>query len=92
VDGLKGISRSSLTGQSPLPIGGKYYPSAYDNEAVHDVDFVASREDAKDTIEFTEALIAYVFTYRHKFDEFKKRRAKAASAPKVKMLDAPKDL
>jgi hypothetical protein len=57
------------------------------------VDFVASREDAKDTIEFTEALIEYVFTYRHKFDEFMKRRAKAAATPKpkVKMLGQPKD-
>jgi uncharacterized protein DUF4145 len=66
---------------------------AIGNEAAHDVDFVASREDAGDTIEFTEALIEYVFTYRHKFDEFMKRRAKAAATPKpkVKMLGQPKD-
>jgi hypothetical protein len=38
------------------------------NEAAHDPNFAASREDAVDTLEFTEALIEYVFTYRHKFD------------------------
>jgi hypothetical protein len=52
------------------------------NEAAHDVAFAASREDARDTLEFTEALIEYVFTYRHKFEAFKKRRAKAKSPPK----------
>jgi hypothetical protein len=52
------------------------------NEAAHDVAFVASREDARDTLEFTEALIEYVFTYRDKFEEFKKRRAKATPPPR----------
>lgn len=52
------------------------------NEAAHDVAFSASREDARDTLEFTEALIEYVFTYRDKFEEFKKRRAEAKSPPK----------
>jgi hypothetical protein len=46
------------------------------NEAAHGVEFVVSKADARDTLEFTEALIEYVFTYRHKFDQFKKRRAK----------------
>jgi Domain of unknown function (DUF4145) len=52
------------------------------NEAAHGVESIISPEDAKDTLEFTEALIEYVFTYRDKFEEFKKRRVKAASSPK----------
>jgi Domain of unknown function (DUF4145) len=52
------------------------------NEAAHGTGFVVSREDANDTLEFTEALIEYVFTYRDKFEQFRKRRAEAASAPK----------
>ena len=47
------------------------------NEAAHGVESVISPEDARDTIEFTEALLEYIFTYRDKFEEFKKRRAKA---------------
>jgi hypothetical protein len=46
------------------------------NDAAHDIKVVVSRDDARDTLEFTEALIEYVFTYRHKFQEFKKRREK----------------
>jgi Domain of unknown function (DUF4145) len=52
------------------------------NEAAHGVEFAVPREDAEDTLEFTEALIEYVFTYRDKFAEFKKLRQKAASSPK----------
>jgi len=49
------------------------------NEAAHGVKLVVSREDANDTLEFTEALIEYVFTYRDKFEQFKTRRAEAAA-------------
>jgi len=59
------------------------------NEAAHDVAFAASREDARDTLEFTEALIEYVFTYRDKFEEFKKRRAKATSPTKETPAEKP---
>lgn len=46
------------------------------NEAAHGVNASISKQDANDIIEFTEALVEYVFTYRDKFEEFKKRRAK----------------
>jgi Domain of unknown function (DUF4145) len=52
------------------------------NEAAHGVGSVISPEDARDTLEFTEALIEYIFTYRDKFEEFKKRRATAKSPAK----------
>lgn len=45
------------------------------NEAAHDVNITISSDDAKDIIEFTNALLEYVFTFRDKFEEFKRRRA-----------------
>jgi hypothetical protein len=45
------------------------------NEAAHGVDSTVSRQDCEDILEFTEALAQYVFTYRHKFQQFKERRA-----------------
>lgn len=47
------------------------------NEAAHDVAVTVSQEDARDILEFTNALLEYVFTFRDKFDAWKKRRAGA---------------
>lgn len=44
------------------------------NEAAHDVNVTISSQDAKDIIEFTEALLEYIFTFRDKFDKFTKRK------------------
>jgi hypothetical protein len=44
------------------------------NEAAHDTAVVISSAEARDLIEFTEALIEYLFTYRDKFESFKRRR------------------
>ena len=44
------------------------------NEAAHDVNVTFQNQDAKDILEFTDALLEYVFTFRDKFNEFKKRR------------------
>ena len=49
------------------------------NEAAHDVAVTVSSEDARDLMEFTKALLEYVFTFRDKFEQFKKRRTKKAS-------------
>lgn len=46
------------------------------NEAAHDVKITISKYDAKDIIEFTDALLEYVFTFNDKFNEFKARREK----------------
>jgi hypothetical protein len=59
------------------------------NEAAHGVEFVVSRADAIDTLQFTEALIEYVFTYRDRFEDFKKRRAKRASSSKEIPAEEP---
>ena len=48
----------------------------FGNEAAHEVSVTIASQDAKDIIEFTEALIEYVFTYRDRFDAFQKRRKK----------------
>ena len=34
------------------------------NEAAHDVEVVFSMEDASDTLEFTNAIVDYLFSYR----------------------------
>jgi Domain of unknown function (DUF4145) len=44
------------------------------NDAAHDVEGSMSREDARDTLDFTGALVEYVFTFRDRFEEFKRRR------------------
>ena len=45
------------------------------NEAAHDVNVTIAAEDARDILEFTNALLEYVFTFRDKFEAFKQRRA-----------------
>jgi len=44
------------------------------NEAAHDVDAAVTAEDARDILEFTEALLMYVFTLDTKFRSFEARR------------------
>jgi hypothetical protein len=46
------------------------------NEAAHGVECTISREDCQDTLDFTEALVQYVFTYQDQFKRFKDRREK----------------
>ena len=52
------------------------------NEAAHDVGVTVSRDDARDLLDFTKALLEYVFTFRDKFEEFKKRRQVKEKAKK----------
>ena len=44
------------------------------NEAAHDINKKISKQDAKDIIDFTDAILEYVFTFRKKLDEFLARR------------------
>ena len=50
------------------------------NKAAHDVSPDISRQDAKDILEFTDALLQYVFTFSDRFDRFMERRQKPGSA------------
>ena len=58
------------------------------NEAAHDVTAVVVKDDARDLLDFTRALVEYIFTFTENFKKFTERRAarKAAhdpSQPKV---------
>ena len=46
------------------------------NEAAHDVEVTISKEDARDMLDFTNAIIDYLFSFRDKFERFKARRDK----------------
>jgi hypothetical protein len=50
------------------------------NEAAHETNATISAEDARDILEFTHALLEYVFTFRDRFERFKKRRANNSKA------------
>lgn len=44
------------------------------NAAAHDVSVTTSAQDARDIVEFTHAILEYIFTLAEKFDDFQKRR------------------
>lgn len=46
------------------------------NEAAHDVEVRFSQKDATNVVEFTHAILEYVYTFRKKFEEFRARRRK----------------
>jgi Domain of unknown function (DUF4145) len=45
------------------------------NEAAHDVKVTILPEDARDILEFTHALLEYIFTFRDRFEQFNQHRA-----------------
>ena len=45
------------------------------NQAAHDVAAPVSPSDARDTLEFTHALLEFIYSYRQKFEEFQARRS-----------------
>lgn len=50
------------------------------NDAAHDVDQVISRDDARDALDFTRALIQQLFVLEAAFKRFKERRTKHREA------------
>lgn len=46
------------------------------NDAAHDVDAIVSAEDARDVLDFTEALLIYIFELNHRYTVFATRRSK----------------
>lgn len=44
------------------------------NEAAHGVGLSIAQHDAKDILEFTNAILDYLFSYRDRFEQFKARR------------------
>jgi hypothetical protein len=53
------------------------------NEAAHDVNIAVSQENARDILEFTNALLEYIFTFRDKFEQFKQRRSANETNPRT---------
>jgi len=45
------------------------------NEAAHDVESEVHKEDARDLLDFTRALVEYIFTFTENFKKFTERRA-----------------
>jgi hypothetical protein len=52
------------------------------NEAAHGVGLSIGQADARDILEFINAILDYIFSFRDRFEEFKKRRAKPNKATK----------
>ncbi|MHB9133320.1 MAG: DUF4145 domain-containing protein [Armatimonadota bacterium] len=50
------------------------------NDAAHEPDTVFAKQDAVDMLEFTDALLGYVFTFREKFSAFQQRRLLTGAA------------
>lgn len=82
----EGIKKGSLAGKisqlkSSAIIDGTLFEWAEllrvsGNKAAHDVSSNTKRQDAQDILEFSHALIEYLYTYRNKYSEFKKRSEK----------------
>jgi hypothetical protein len=61
------------------------------NQAAHGVECSISIEDCQDTLDFTEALVQYVFTYQDQFQRFKQRREARSVSPAEVFLTGPKE-
>lgn len=46
------------------------------NEATHDLNVAVAAEDARDIMEFTNAILEYIFTFKDKYEQYKKRQEK----------------
>ena len=46
------------------------------NDAAHDLEIIMEQVDAKDALDFVEAILMYVFTLTMRFEEFKRRQNK----------------
>lgn len=51
------------------------------NLAAHDLEVQISAKDAEDLVDFTEAILDYVFVLRDRFEEYKKRRTTSRKKP-----------
>lgn len=54
---------------------------AIGSEAAHDTDTELSKDDARDALDFTEALLMYVFVLNMRFAAFSARRGQASAHP-----------
>lgn len=54
---------------------------AIGNEAAHDTDIDLTKDDARDALDFTEALLMYVFALNARFIAFQQRRRRVSGEP-----------
>jgi hypothetical protein len=64
---------------------------ALGNEAAHDVKVTISKSDAKDVLEFTKAILEYLFMFAQAFAAFKKRREEKAQVDVEQPGEEPED-
>jgi len=50
------------------------------NEAAHDIDVPVTKQDARDVLDFTEAIMIYVFSLTKRFESLKRRRTERDEA------------
>lgn len=48
------------------------------NEAAHEIEAPVTKEDARDILDFTEAILIYIFSLTKRFDSLRARRNKSA--------------
>ena len=48
------------------------------NEAAHDVEMTTTKGDARDILDFSRALLEYIFTFEQRFEDFVSRREQKA--------------
>lgn len=58
------------------------------NDAAHNVEEFMSKEDAKDGLDFTRAIVEYIYTFTDAFEKFKARRQARKVAPPAAPIGA----
>lgn len=79
----KRLSRLSETGQ----IDSRLLKWAHEirlvgNEAAHDIDTPVTKENARDVLDFTEAILIYIFSLTKRFESFRARRMRGQGGVK----------
>ena len=60
------------------------------NEAAHGVGTTVSQQDARDLLDFTTAIIDYLFSYRDQFEKFRARRKRYSCRVADRPAGAPR--
>ena len=59
------------------------------NDGAHDVTGRVSKDDARETLAFVEALVDYLYVFRARYEDFKKRRARSKAGLHPEWADVP---
>jgi hypothetical protein len=61
------------------------------NQGAHEYEVSVSREDASEVLNFTEALLDYLYVFQARYEEFKERRAAESAKKAAKKVVRKKD-